>query len=147
MDDKYGCILAELLRLNATLQSKCLKKRGKDATFSEGAKKACNRELRIYNNPRAKAFAGMLWYRIRKLNVDTRCIYQLLLQWALHLTELGLLGFYTSEYEELHNTIRNSIESGVAGEFEDISPAEIEAEWELMQIYLTSLHGMVEQWK
>lgn len=76
-----------------------------------------------------------------------------MLQWALLLTEKGLLAFYTDDYEALILELQTTIEGGAEGQVEDISPEEIIEEWEFMKIYLPEVlseHGwsddVVDSW-
>lgn len=146
MSDTYGYILAELLKRNIELHGRELKRRGKKAKWPETARKIIMDELIHYPfDSKLKAFSGLLWGKLRKQNITTRHIYGLLLQWALLLTEKGLLSFYTDDYEGLVEELRITIESGAEGIVEDIPPEEIVEEWEFMRGYLLELHGMVEQ--
>lgn len=147
MSDKYGYILADLLKRNTELHGREIAKRGQKVEWPNVTRKVCIGELRkIKANGSLMAFSGLLWHRLRCQNITTRCIYQLLLQWALLLTEKGLLGFYTDAYEALILELQTTIEGGADGAVDDISPEEIQAEWEFMQGYLTALHDMVEQY-
>lgn len=147
MSDSFGYLLAELLKRNTELHGKELRKRGDNPQWPWDARKVIIKELASYPlGGKLKAFSGLLWGRLRKQDITTRHIYGLLLQWALLLTEKGLLGFYTDDYEALIEELRHTIESGADGAVEDIPAEEIVAEWEFMQGYLNGLHGMCEQW-
>lgn len=145
--ESYGYLLAELLKRNTELHGKALEKKGRKVKWPGEARKIILGELRKYKvDGRSKAFSGLLWGRIRRHDITTRQIYQLLLQWALHLTEKGLLFTYTADYEGLLEELCTTIESGAEGIVEDISPEEIIAEWESMKDYLTALHNECEEW-
>lgn len=145
--DKYCFILADLLKRNTELHGKELSKRGQKVIWPDTTRKICIKELRkIPVNGGARAFSGLLWSKLRLENITTRCIYQLLLQWALLLTEKELLSFYTEDYEALLDELRTTIEGGAEGAVEDIPPKEIIEEWEFMKTYLPILHKMVEEY-
>jgi len=147
MSEHYGYLLAELLKRNTELHGKELRKRGANPQWPWDARKVIIKELASYPlDGKLKAFSGLLWGRLRKQDITTRQIYILLLQWAVKLTEKKLLNFYTSDYEDLIEELRHTIESGAEGVVDDIPPEEIVEEWEFMQGYLDSLHGMCEQW-
>lgn len=144
MTDTYCYILADLLKRNTELHGFAIK--GQKVTWPDVTRKICIKELRrIKSNGALMAFSGLLWHKLRRQDITTRCIYQLLLQWALKLTEEGLLHFYTEDYEALILELQTTIEAGAEGEVEDIPPEEIIAEWEFMQGYLPELHRLVEE--
>lgn len=146
MTDTFCYILCDLLKRNTELHGAALKKRGQKVDWPNVTKKVCVRELRkIPLN--YIGLSGLIWSQLRKQNITTRCIYQLLLQWALLLTEKGLLAFYTDDYEALILELQTTIEGGAEGQVEDISPEEIIEEWEFMKIYLPDLHRMVEEFE
>ena len=144
----YGYILAELLKRNTELHGNALEKQGQRIKWPSEARKVILGELRRYKaNGKLKAFSGLLWGKLRLHDITTRQIYQLLLQWALYLTEKGLLFTYTENYEALLEELRYTIESGAEGVVEDITPEEILEEWEIMKNnYLLALHGECEAW-
>jgi hypothetical protein len=144
--DTYCYILADLLKRNTELHGREIKKRGQLVTWPDVTRKICVKELRLIKaDGKLKAFCGLVWYHLRGYNITTRCIYQLLLQWALLLTEKGLLGFYTDDYKNLIEELQTTIEGGAEGVVEDIDSNEIVGEWEEMKNnYLIALHNMVE---
>jgi len=145
--DKYGYLLAELLKRNTELHGNALLKRGNKAKWPGETRKVIIGELSKYPfDSKLKAFSGLVWHKLRSQNITTRCIYQLLLQWAILLTEKELLSFYTEDYEALIEELRHTIESGVEGEVSDIPPEEILEEWDFMKGYLMDLHNMCEGW-
>ncbi len=146
--EAYGYILAELLKRNTNLHGHALIKRGQQQKWPDEAKRIFAKELCKYTfNSKLKAFSGLVWGRLRAEDITTRHIYQLLLQWALYLTQNELLHIYTSEYEDLLEELRHTIESGAEGKVEDIPSNEIIEEWELVKNnYLLALHKMVEEW-
>lgn len=147
MTDKYAFILADLLKRNTELHGKALKKKGQKVTWPDKTRKVVIKELRCLNpSGSLRGFSGYLWRQIRQQNITTRCIYQLLLQWAFLLTEKGLLHFYTDDYEKLIHELNDTINAGAEGVVEDISADEIVGEWEYMKNYLMELHGLVENY-
>lgn len=148
MTDTSCYILCDLLKRNTELHGKEVAKRGQKVTWTDVTRKVCIKELRcIKSNGGLMAFSGLLWHRLRCQNITTRCIYQLLLQWAFLLTEKGLLAFYTDDYEALILELQTTIEGGAEGQVEDIPPEEIIEEWEYMQRFLPELQRMVEEFE
>lgn len=148
MTDVYCFILCDLLKRNTELHGKEIAKRGQKVTWPSIARKVCLSEIRkIKPDAKLMSFSGLLWHRLRCQNITTRCIYQLLLQWALLLTEKGLLAFYTDDYEALILELQTTIESGAEGQVEDIPPEEIIEEWGYMQGFLPELQRMVEEFE
>jgi len=144
----YGYVLAELLKRNTELHGNELLKRGNRVSWVNEARKVIIVELRSYPvNYKLKAFSGFVWGRLRRQDITTRHIYILLLQWAVLLTEKGLLYFYTKEYEELIEELRITIESGAEGSVEDVSSGEIIDEWNFVEGYLVSLQNMCEEYE
>lgn len=148
MNDIYSYILADLLKRNTRLHGRELEKRNISAKWPSVTNDICLKELqRINPTSKMMAFSGLIWHKLRQQNITTRCIYQLLLQWALLLTEKGLLSFYTSDYENLLIELKTTIESGSEGAVEDIPPQEIIDEWNFMKDFLPQLLEMVENYK
>lgn len=149
MSDTYSYILAELLKRNTELHGKELAKRGNYQRWTDDMKKVIVKELCKYprGNNKLKAYAGYIWGQLMRQQMYTREIYQLLLQWALLLTENNLLFFYTKDYEDIINELRERIEEGAEGIHIELSPEEIIAEWESMKTYLPGLHDMCEEWE
>ncbi len=146
--DTFCFILCDLLKRNTELHGNELKRRGQKITWPDITRKVCIKELRcIKANGGLMAFSGLLWHRLRSQNITTRCIYQLLLQWAFLLTEKGLLAFYTDDYEALILELQTTIEGGADGAVDDIPAEEIIEEWEFMRGYLTELHKLVEDYE
>lgn len=147
MSDSYGYLLAELLKRNTELHGKELWKRGDKVKWTGDTRKIIIAELAEYSfDSKLKAFSGLLWHYIRGLDITTRCVYALLLQWAIYLTESNLLGFYTINYDDLLEELRHSIESGAEGVVDGVVQDEVLEEWELMKDYLMPLHDMCESW-
>jgi len=143
----YGYILAELLKRNTELHGKALEKKGKPKEWPGVARKIIIKELAKYKQPASvKSYAGFIWGNLRRQDVTTRQIYMLLTQWALLLTNKGLLEFHTEDYEALLAETTNSFEKGAEGDVYDVSPEEIVNEWEFMQNYLNDLHEICEKW-
>lgn len=147
MSEHFGYILAELLKRNTELHGRELLKRGNKDIWPKLTRKIIIAELAKYTlDGKLKAFSGLVWNKLRSQDITTRHIYGLLLQWAVLLTEKGLLSFYTEAYEFLIEELRHTIESGAEGVVDDIPPEEIIEEWEFMKSYLDSLHNMCEGW-
>lgn len=148
MSDSYGYLLAEFIKRNTELHGKELLRRGSKDKWPAKARKTIITELSKYPfNGKLKAFSGHIWGKLRCQDITTRHIYGLLLQWALLLTEKGLLNFYTQDYEELFEELKYTIESGAEGAVENIPSDEIIAEWEMVKNnYLITLHKTCEEW-
>lgn len=145
MSEVYCYILCDLLKRNTELHGKELARRGQKVTWPDTTRRICIRELRrIKANGATIGLSGSLWHKLRLQDITTRCIYQLLLQWALLLTEKGLLHFHTEEYEALILELKDTIEKGADGVVDDIPAEEIIQEWEFMKGYLPELHKMAQ---
>lgn len=146
MSDKYSYILAELIKRNTQLHGSALKKRNIKAEWPGVTIDVINKEIRanpFKSDTKLKAKSGRVWGWLRGQNVTTRHIYQLLLQWALYLTETQALHTYTEKYADLLEELRYVIETGAEGEVEDIPPEEIIAEWKYVQEnYYSQLHNL-----
>ncbi len=148
MTDTFCFILCDLLKRNTDLHGAELKRRGQKITWTDVTRKVCIAEIRkIKPDAKLMAFSGLIWHRLRGQNITTRCIYQLLLQWAFLLTEKGLLAFYTDDYEALILELQTTIESGADGAVDDIPAEEIIEEWGFMKGYLPELHRLVEEYE
>lgn len=143
MSEKYAFILAELLKRNTQLHGDAIKERVK---WPVDATKVINTEIRtgpFKTDTKLKAISGHVWGWLRGQNLTTRHIYALLLQWALYLTEQGMLNTYTEQYADLLDELRYTIETGAEGEVEDIPPEEIIEEWRFVQEnYYSLLHNL-----
>lgn len=146
--DKYAFVLADLLKRNTELHGAALKQRGKKVLWPAKTRVVCLTEIRaIKADAKLKAFSAKVWWMIKGLNVTTRCIYALLLQWAVLLSDKKLFGFYTEDYESLILELQATIEGGAEGEAVGINPDEILKEWEFMKQYLIELHELVEKFE
>ena len=146
MLDSYSYILAELLKRNTQLHGEALHKRGQRVTWPSVAIKTINKELQAHplrSDTKLKAISGDVWGWLRRQDLTTRHIYQLLLQWALYLTAGKLLCTYTDDYAAVLEELRNTIETGAEGRVEDIDANEILQEWEYVQEqYYSLLHNL-----
>lgn len=144
--ERYSYLLNELLLRNTQLHGSALKQRGNNAEWPDVTIDVARKELRCNINRRdtkLKAKSGQIWGWLRNNDISTRQIYQLLLQWALHLTEMGILYTYTDKYRDLLEELKYVIETGADGDVEDIPPEEIIAEWKFMQEnYYSFLHNL-----
>lgn len=149
MPDIYSYILAELLKRNYYLHGEAILEKYNLPKTTIKEVKVINGELRAgphKSNGKLKAISGQIWGWIRTLNLDTRQIYQLILQWALHLTNQELLYTHTDPYRLLLESLRATIESGSEGEVEDVDSKEILAEWQFVQEeYFSMLHNLCTQ--
>lgn len=146
--NEYSFFLADLLKRNTELHGSALQKQGNYQEWPGKTRIALLKELRLNptNNGKIKAFSGLVWGQLRKKDITTRQIYGLLLHWALYLSEDDKLVTFTEDYAELLKELKFAIESGAAGEVEDIPPEEILAEWEMMKTYHADLHTICTEW-
>lgn len=146
MSEAYNYILAELIKRTTKLHGEALNERGQKVDWPAITVKITSKEIQASpykSDTKLKAISGQVWGWLRGQYLSTRHIYQLLVQWALYLTNEGLLCTYTTEYADLLEELMITIEAGAEGEVSDINPEEILEEWKFMQEnYYSLLHNL-----
>lgn len=146
MTDIPCFILADLLKNNNLEHGMGLKAKRKRMEWPFDSRKVCIDEIRKHQPSAAlQAYSSSIWWTIKhRMNdrngqpLTTRMIYQLLLMYALSLTEQGKMFYLDDEYGKLTGQLQDRLE--------EIYGAVIE-EWEYMQGFLPELQGMVEEFE